>query len=145
MTSPKRLYSQKDSDLVLDDEAAGSTNGSNGSGSKDKKYVLRLRDLPTEEKPREKLIAHGPAVLSIAELVAIILNVGTKKEDVLAMSQRMMKEYGDSMIVSQKDPAKVSELLGIPLGKACQLAASSRPLMAASRSSSALRVKFTII
>src|SRR5665213_3381763 len=100
MTPKNRLYSQEDSDLVLDGEGADSANGLDGSGnsgSKDKKYVLRLRDLPAKEKPREKLIAHGPSVLSIAELVAIILNVGTKKEDVLAMSQRMIKEYGDSM------------------------------------------------
>jgi DNA repair protein RadC len=122
MTSQKRLYSQEDSDLVIDGAPMGSTNDHSPSG-KEKKYILRLRDLPTEDKPREKLMQHGPAVLSIAELLAVILNVGTKKEDVLAMSQRLMKEYGDSMIVTQKDPAKVKELLGIPLGKACQLVA----------------------
>src|SRR5579872_2349536 len=109
MTIGKRLYVQEDSDLVLD--------------SQDKKYILKLRDLPAEEKPREKLLKHGPASLSVAELLAVLLNVGTKKEDVLAMSRRLLKEYGDSVIVSQKDPAKVSELLGIPVGKACQLVA----------------------
>src|ERR1700722_3505608 len=105
----KRLYAQTDTDLLLDGQ--------------DKKYVLRLRDLPEEDKPREKLIKHGPGVLSVAELLAIILNVGTKKEDVLAMSRRLLKEYGDSVIVNQKDPKKIQELLGIPLGKACQLVA----------------------
>jgi len=132
---PVKLYKQEDSDLVLDDGAdgRGGENGwKNGGGvnggapsatAADKKYVLRLRDLPAEEKPREKLIAHGPAVLSTAELLAVILNVGTTKEDVLAMSRRLLKEYGDSVIVAQKDPAKVKELLGIPLGKACQLVA----------------------
>jgi DNA repair protein RadC len=109
ITPMKRLYTQEDSDLLLD-------------GS-DKKYVLKFRDLPTEEKPREKLLKHGPAVLSVAELLAIILNVGTKKEDVLEMSRRLLKEYGDSVIVNQKDPAKVSELLNIPIVKSCQLVA----------------------
>jgi DNA repair protein RadC len=122
MTPPKRLYTQEDSDLVLDEQGApdapGVQNASHG-----KKYVLRLRDMPAEEKPREKLMKHGPSVLSVAELLAIILNVGTKKEDVLAMSRRLLKEYGDSVIVSQKDPAKVSELLDIPIVKACQLVA----------------------
>jgi DNA repair protein RadC len=115
MATKKRSYQQKDSDLVLDDsmKTAG-----------EKQYnILRLRDLPNEDKPREKLIAHGPSVLSIAELLAVVLNVGTRKEDVLAMSRRLLKEYGDSVIVSQKDPQKVRELLGIPLGKACQLVA----------------------
>ena len=113
MEPEKRLYAQADSDLILDDPAS----------EKDKKYVLRLRDLPEEDKPREKLVKHGPGVLSVAELLAIILNVGTKKEDVLAMSRRLLKEYGDSVIVNQKDPKKIQELLGIPLGKACQLVA----------------------
>jgi DNA repair protein RadC len=103
------LYTNTDNDLVMD--------------GRDKKYTLRLRDLPAEEKPREKLIKHGASVLSIAELLAVVLNVGTKKEDVLAMSRRLLKEYGDSVIVAQKDPAKVQALLGIPLGKACQLVA----------------------
>jgi DNA repair protein RadC len=120
-----KLYKQTDGDLVLDSggENGGGATGAPSATATDKKYVLRLRDMPANEKPREKLIAHGPAVLSTAELLAVILNVGTTKEDVLAMSRRLLKEYGDSVIVAQKDPAKVKELLGIPLGKACQLVA----------------------
>src|ERR1700677_5117367 len=106
ITMTKRLYTQKETDLVLDNDGAGAGAGTAGKAG-DKKYVLRLRDMPADEKPREKLIAHGPAVLSLPELLAIILNVGTKKEDVLAMSTRLLKEYGDSVIVNQKDPAKV--------------------------------------
>ncbi len=88
-----------------------------------KEYVLRLRDLPKEEKPREKLVKYGPSTLSVAELFAVVLNVGTKKEEVLTMARRLLKEYGDSAIVSQKDPNKVKDMLGIPLGKACQVVA----------------------
>lgn len=102
------LYLQTSGDLTLDE---------------DKKYVLKLRDLPTDEKPREKLMKYGPQVLTLAELLAIVLNVGTKKEEVLAMSRRLLKEYGDSAVIHQKDPRKVQELLGIPLVKSCQLVA----------------------
>jgi len=110
--SPKKLYSQASSgDLVLDNEG------------QDKQYILKLRDLPADEKPREKLVKYGPSVLSLAELFAVVLNVGTKKEEVLTMSRRLLKEYGDSAIVNQKDPAKIADLLGIPLGKACQVVA----------------------
>jgi DNA repair protein RadC len=109
MTTPK-LYNQPASqDLILDEQ--------------DKKYVLKLRDLPEDEKPREKLIKYGPGSLSLAELFAVVLNVGTKKEEVLAMSRRLLKEYGDSAIVNQKDPQKIKDLLGIPLGKSCQVVA----------------------
>ena len=112
MTFSKKLYSQSSSgDLVLDNDGP------------EKKYVLRLRDLPADEKPREKMVKYGPSVLSLAELFAVVLNVGTKKEEVLAMSRRLLKEYGDSAIVDQRDPEKMSELLGIPIGKACQAVA----------------------
>ncbi len=94
-----------------------------GIGAGMKEYALRLRDLPKEEKPREKLVKYGPAALSVAELFAVVLNVGTKKEEGLTMSRRLLKEYGDSAVVSQKDPAKVKDMLGIPLGKACQVVA----------------------
>ena len=112
MTFSKKLYSQSSAgDLVLDNDGP------------EKKYVLRLRDLPADEKPREKMVKYGPSVLSLAELFAVVLNVGTKKEEVLAMSRRLLKEYGDSAIVDQRDPEKMSELLGIPIGKACQAVA----------------------
>jgi DNA repair protein RadC len=110
LMAPRKIYNQPvASDLILD--------------GGDKKYVLKLRDLPMEERPREKLINYGPASLSLAELFAVVLNVGTKKEEVLSMSRRLLKEYGDSEIVNQKDPQKIKELLGIPLGKACQVVA----------------------
>lgn len=104
----EQLYKQTPNELVLDH---------------DKKYVIKLRDLPPDERPREKLIKYGPQILSLSELLAVVLGVGTKKEEVLNMSQRLLKEYGDSPIVTQKDPKKIQEMLGIPLVKACQIVA----------------------
>lgn len=39
---------------------------------------MRLRDWPATERPREKLLARGPAVLSDAELLAIFLGSGLR-------------------------------------------------------------------
>lgn len=85
--------------------------------------VYTIRDLPAEEKPREKLIAHGPSVLSTQELLAVLLNVGTKKEDVLAMSSRVIKEYGERSLVSQRDAQALADDLDIPVTKAVQIVA----------------------
>ncbi len=90
----------------------------------DKRYVLRVRDLPTDEKPREKLLCYGPAGLSSAELIAILLGVGTKREEVLVMARRILREYGDRAIITETNPEKLASALSIPLGKACQLIAS---------------------
>jgi len=90
---------------------------------KERRYLLTVRDLPSEEKPREKLIAHGPESLSLAELLATILITGTKKEEILTMSDRIIKEYGKKSILSQTDATSLSKNLSIPIGKAAQIIA----------------------
>jgi len=87
------------------------------------KYILKIRDLPKEEKPREKLTKYGPSVLSTSELLAVIFGVGTKKEEVLTMSNRLLGEYGEKALIDQTDPKKIAEALDIPLSKACQIIA----------------------
>lgn len=93
-------------------------------GEGDTHYVLRVKDLPSEEKPREKLLTFGPSSLSHAELMAILLGVGTKKEEVFTMATRILHEYGEKMILSETDPQRLSDTLDIPLAKACQIIAS---------------------
>lgn len=95
------------------------------SGSNTRQYIYKLRDMPDADKPREKLIAHGPGMLSIVELLAIVLNTGTVKEDVLMMTSRIIREYGEKSFASFDNPQKISDELSIPLIKACQIVASS--------------------
>jgi len=87
-------------------------------------YVLRVKDLPDEQKPREKLARLGPRNLSLAELIAAILGVGTTKEEVFAMATRITKEYGEKSLARENNPTKMAEALDIPLAKACQLVAA---------------------
>ena len=56
-------------------------------------YHLSVREWPRSEQPREKLAALGAAQLSSAELLAILLRVGSQGEDVLSLSQRLLVEY----------------------------------------------------
>ncbi len=85
--------------------------------------ISRVRDLPTEERPREKLLENGPNSLSSAELLAIVLGVGTKKEEVYSMSLRLIREYGEKGIAYQKDPLAIKKDLDLPITKACQIVA----------------------
>ena len=91
----------------------------------ERQYVYKLRDMPEADKPREKMIANGPGTLSIVELVAVILNAGTVKEDVLSMASRIIREYGEKSFASFDDPKKIAAELDIPIVKACQVVASS--------------------
>ena len=105
----KSVYSVKDNDLIL--------------GNSEREYVLRVKDLPIDDKPREKLMKVGVSTLSMSELVAVILGFGTKKEEVLAMSSRIIREYGEKNIANQTCPKTLSKDLDIPIVKACQLTA----------------------
>lgn len=110
MTQATKSYRMTRGELVLDNEP--------------RKYVLTIHDLPQEDKPREKLIAHGPDHLSSPELLATLLTTGTKKEDVLSMTERIMKEYGEKNILSARNPGTLARDLDIPLGKAVQIVAA---------------------
>lgn len=92
--------------------------------NEDGEYVLTVKDLPNEEKPREKLAVVGPKNLQVAELVAILLGVGTRKEEVLTMSKRIIREYGEKAIMSETNPHALADSLDIPVSKAAQIIAA---------------------
>jgi DNA repair protein RadC len=95
-----------------------------GEGVTNSRYILRVKDLPDAEKPREKLLTNNPADLSTTELVAVLLQVGTKKEEVMTMANRIVREYGERAIITETSASRLAEILDIPLPKACQLVAS---------------------
>jgi DNA repair protein RadC len=110
MTTTDAPYKLQDHDLFM--------------GEAIEPYVLRVKDLPDAEKPREKLTQAGPSELSVAELVAVIWSVGTKNEDVLAMARRTVQEYGERSIANELDAQRLAQTATIPLGKACQVVAA---------------------
>lgn len=93
-------------------------------GEFNKQYVLRVRDMPDTEKPREKLTTFGPQELSVAELVAVLWSVGSKREDVLAMARRTVREYGEQALGTELSASKLAGAVGIPIGKAMQVVAA---------------------
>ena len=86
--------------------------------------TYKIHDLPSESRPREKLLKHGPGVLSTKELLAVILMTGTKKEGVLEMANRLIRDYGEKSLLSKKDIAQMAAELKLPIVKAAQVAAS---------------------
>lgn len=93
-------------------------------GERPDSYVLGVKDLPDDQKPREKMSRLGPDSLRVAELVAVVLGVGTTKENVLSMAERIVKEYGEKSIATETNPTKMADALNIPHAKACQLIAA---------------------
>jgi DNA repair protein RadC len=108
-------YKLKDNDRILDSIAT----------SFGRTYTLKVRDLPNEEKPREKLLSQGPKALATNDLIAIVLGTGNKKEGVLEIASRITKEYGEKTLAHHTDPEKMAEDLNISLNQAMQLVAVS--------------------
>lgn len=86
-------------------------------------YKVKIRDLPKEEKPREKLIKYGVGSLRNYELLSIILGKGTKKEDVFAIATKTIEEYGSKAVIDETDVKKIQHLLGLGEVHACQVIA----------------------
>ena len=55
---------------------------------------MPLKDLPADARPREKLLARGPAALSDTELLALLLRTGTQKQGVLQMAEAIRNHFG---------------------------------------------------
>ena len=92
--------------------------------NRNKKYnILAVRDRDDDDKPREKMLRLGADSLTSAELLAIILSTGTKKEEVLNMADRILKDYGKNAIINEKNPKNLEKEFGLPLVKSCQIVA----------------------
>lgn len=86
-------------------------------------YIISIKELAINKRPREKLIENGPSNLKNAELLAIILNTGTKREEVMSLSFRLIKDYGEKALIKEKNPDKLAKDFNISINKACQLIA----------------------
>ncbi len=90
-------------------------------------YRLTIKELPTEERPYEKLEKYGAEILSNAELMAIIIKTGTKAETSVEVAQKILKEYGEDSDLTFLHDISLEELTcikGIGRVKAIQLKAA---------------------
>ena len=84
--------------------------------------MKKIKDLPLNERPREKLLEKGAKALSDQELLAIILGKGTQKNDVLSLSKKIVKVIDAKGLEFQaKD---IIEIDGIGEAKATAISAA---------------------
>jgi DNA repair protein RadC len=58
------------------------------------RLALRIQDMPSDDRPRERLLAVGPAALSNEELVALLLRTGSRGESALDRARRLLASHG---------------------------------------------------
>ncbi len=88
------------------------------------KSSFTVRDLPPDERPRERLIHRGPEALSGAEILAVILGRGVKGESVMVTAQKLLGRFGSLRGIAGCSVEELSQVNGIGPAKAAQLAAA---------------------
>jgi DNA repair protein RadC len=83
-----------------------------------------IHDLPRSERPRERLQKHGIEALSIAELLALVFGSGTRGENVITTSQKLLNHFGNLKNVAAASINELCEVKGIGPAKAAQIKAS---------------------
>ncbi len=81
-----------------------------------------IKDLPSIERPREKLNRYGPEKLSHAELLALIIRSGQKKLNAIELSKRILNTFGsEGLIHTTKN--ELLHTFGMGDAKACAIIA----------------------
>ncbi|MDR3562856.1 MAG: DNA repair protein RadC [Negativicutes bacterium] len=83
-----------------------------------------IKELPADERPREKLLANGPAVLGNAELIAILLRTGSQSDSALRLAERLLVKHGGLAGLGGISPQEISKIKGIGSAKAVAIAAA---------------------
>ena len=85
--------------------------------------MLKFKELPDEEKPRERLANYGANNLSNEELLMIILKTGTKKYSVKELALELLKKSGGIRNLKDMTLSKLTQIEGIGRVKAIELLA----------------------
>lgn len=86
---------------------------------------MAISDWPAGERPRERLLAHGPAALSDAELLAIYLRVGVRGKSAVDLARDLLARFDSHLGALVDAPLEdLASVSGIGQAKAAQLKAS---------------------
>ena len=84
----------------------------------------RIREMPEDERPREKLAAHGASALSDAELIAILLRTGVTGKNVVDLARELLQKFGSLNELSRCGVDELKKIRGIKRDKALHLVAA---------------------
>ena len=86
--------------------------------------TLKIHELPEQERPREKLAAHGAAALSDSELIAILLRTGIPGANAVDIGRQLILHFGSLAALSRASLPELAKIKGVGPTKAVQLAAA---------------------
>jgi DNA repair protein RadC len=88
------------------------------------RYNVAIREMPAEERPRERLSKHGPAFCTTAELLAILIRTGTTERSALGLGEQLLSQFQGLRGVANATIEQLSAVKGVGEVKAIQIAAA---------------------
>jgi DNA repair protein RadC len=85
---------------------------------------LKIQEMSDDERPREKLAAHGARALTDAELIAILLRTGVSGANAVEVARQLLEKYGSLTGLSRCSVDELSKIKGVKFTKAVQLVAA---------------------
>ncbi len=85
---------------------------------------LKIREMPREDRPRERLAARGASALTDAELIAILLRTGVPGANAVEVARQLIEEYGSLGRLGRCSVKELAKIKGVGFAKATQLAAA---------------------
>ena len=80
-----------------------------------------IKDMPVHDRPRERLVQHGADKLSDAELIAILLRVGSKGASAVQVAQLLLKQFGTLSGLARAPIDELRQVKGVGRDKAIAL------------------------
>ncbi|MCZ6677767.1 MAG: DNA repair protein RadC [Candidatus Poribacteria bacterium] len=89
-------------------------------------YRVRIKDLPEDERPLERLYKHGPQILKTSELIAIIIRTGTENATAVQVGEQLLQKYdGNLKRLANDNEIQIAEgIKGMGKVKASQIMAA---------------------
>jgi DNA repair protein RadC len=81
-----------------------------------------IADLPLDDRPRERLLTHGPETLSDAELIAILLGSGVPGKNAIQLARELLQD--GMAALRRREPAQISKVFGVGPAKASRVLAA---------------------
>jgi DNA repair protein RadC len=89
-----------------------------------KREKYKIKDLPEDRRPREKLLKYGAESLTDSELLAIILRTGVEGKSAIDIANEILSNFGSFKGLAGRDIQELQNIKGIKGAKAITIAAT---------------------
>jgi len=87
-------------------------------------YSSAVREMPEEDRPRERLARLGPEALRDAELIAVLLRTGTREMGAVALAEQVLRHFGGLRAIARASVEEIQQVKGMGLVKAVEIKAA---------------------